>query len=127
VTIRRWLPWIAALGVLIVTTVVVLAIPTRHVCNVPNTHPIQAVNSGMTPIGESPTHWVCASDFNPALLPLAATDNRVPLRVGVALGGIALAVALGVGLHKARPPVPPSTAASDADTIRAGPVEEGAT
>jgi hypothetical protein len=126
VSIRRWLPWVVALGVVAVTTVVVLAIPNRHVCPAGYT-PIQAASVGVHRIQEPPFHWMCASDDSPNIVPVVGTAHRIPLRIGIAFGGLALALGLGVAVHKAYPPVPRSTAPSDADTIRQGPAEGGAT
>jgi hypothetical protein len=101
VSIRRSLPWIIALGVVIVTAVVVLAIPNRIVCPL-NTHPVGALVNPVLRRVPAP-HWVCVSNsgINLWVLAEAGTDHRLPLRLGIALVGIALAVALGVGLHRA--------------------------
>jgi hypothetical protein len=97
VTAKRWLISSVVLAVLVVTAVIVLAIPNRHVCG-GDTHPISIPSTSMTGA------WVCVPDGNAYVeIAPAPTDRRVPLRVGIALGGVALAVALGVGLHKATP------------------------
>jgi hypothetical protein len=101
VTVRRWLPWVVALAVVVVTAVVVLAMPNGHECHGVG-HPVRDQASGHV-------FWVCAS-YHPipakehGVGPLAATNHRVPLRIGIALGGLALAVALGVAVQKAYPP-----------------------
>jgi hypothetical protein len=127
VSIRRWLPWIAALAVVVVTAVVVLAVPNRHAC--PGaTHAVQSIASRLAGEALLPPQWICVAPgttYSPMVY--ATTDHRGPLRIAIALGGLVLAVALGVAVHKAYPPAPSSTAASDADTIRAGPVEGGTT
>jgi hypothetical protein len=70
--------------------------------------------------------YVCAArSFIPPIPKRATTDHRISFRTAIALGVLALAVALGVAVHKAYPPAPPSTAASDADTIRRRAVGEG--
>jgi hypothetical protein len=105
-TALRWLIASVVLAVLIVTAVVVLAIPNRIVCPA-NTHPVGALVNPVLRRVPAP-HWVCVSNsgLNLGPLPVAATDHRLPLRLGIALAGLALAVALGVGLHKAYPSAP---------------------
>jgi hypothetical protein len=96
-SIRRWLPWIVALGVLAVTMLVVLNIPASHSC-------LGASRPVFDPIRDD---WVCRGSHSNLLIPVEAhTDQHLLLQLGILLGGLALAVALGVAVHKAYPPAP---------------------
>jgi hypothetical protein len=94
-TARRWLISSVVLAVLTIAAVIFLAIPNRLIC--PGaTRPVPDRVLSFRPV------WVCrGSHTNVPFVQPPATDHRVPLRVGIALGGVALAVALGVGLQKA--------------------------
>jgi hypothetical protein len=130
-SMRRWLPWVAALAVLVVTAVVVLLLPDGHACR-GTTHPVRVTTFVGTGSHESVGHfWVCDSNVGESQHLnlgepehyhgyLAATDSRASLRLGIVLAGVGLAVALGVGLHKAYPPAPRTSTGAPLPSIADG-------
>jgi hypothetical protein len=103
VSTRQRLPWIVALAVVIGTALVVLALPNGHHCR-GNNHPAREVEGGFAG-GHTISFWVCVSNYQMCrpLWPLAQADHRTAFRLGLALDGVALALALGFVVHTAFP------------------------